>query len=116
MERAVGPGHPWALGCALNAAAAAALAGERERALATSLDTTAREGAHEVLGPAHPLTLSARIALVADLRATGERREAERLEEVALNNLAATLGTDHPRTRAARHRERPYWDFEPRTT
>ncbi|MFI6489941.1 hypothetical protein [Streptomyces sp. NPDC050564] len=62
------------------------------------------------------MTLSARIALAADLRATGERREAERLEEVALNNLAATLGADHPRTRAARHRERPYRDFEPRTT
>ncbi|MFF1808944.1 FxSxx-COOH system tetratricopeptide repeat protein [Streptomyces sp. NPDC058251] len=116
MERAVGPGHPWALGCALNASAAAALAGDSAAALAMSLDTAARAEADEVLGAVHPLTLSARIALAADLRATGDRREAERLEEAALDDLVATLGSDHPRTRAARSRERPYWDFEPLTT
>ncbi|WP_369249138.1 tetratricopeptide repeat protein [Streptomyces sp. R41] len=116
MERAVGPDHPWALGCALNASAAAALAGDRETALAMSLDIAARTEADDVLGAAHPLTLSARIALAADLRSTGDRREAERLEEVALDDLAATLGHDHPGTRAARNRERPFWDFEPLTT
>ncbi|MFF3885278.1 FxSxx-COOH system tetratricopeptide repeat protein [Streptomyces sp. NPDC001914] len=116
MARAVGPGHPWALGCALNAAASAALTGDHETALVMSRDTLSRAERGEVLGSAHPLTLAARVALCADLRTTGHRTEADRLEARALDDLAATLGPGHPRTRAARSRERPYWDFEPLTT
>ncbi|MET8133465.1 FxSxx-COOH system tetratricopeptide repeat protein [Streptomyces sp. NPDC005251] len=116
MARAVGPGHPWALGCALNAAASAALAGDHETALAMGRDTLSRAEAGEVLGASHPFTLAARIALCADLRATGHRTEADRLEARALDDLAAAIGPDHPRTRAARARVRPCWDFEPLTT
>lgn len=116
MERALGSLHPWTLGCALNASAEAAWAGDPERARLISLDTATRAGTADALGPMHPLTLSARIALAADLRATGDRREADRVERAALGALTATLGPQHPRTHAARNRERPYWDFEPLTT
>lgn len=117
MTRALGHDHPWTLGCALNASAAAALAGDHATALVISRNTVVRAEVGAALGATHPLTLSARIALTADLRATGDRREADRLESAALGDLTATLGRpDHPRTRAARNRERPYWDFEPLTT
>ncbi|MGW1532015.1 FxSxx-COOH system tetratricopeptide repeat protein [Streptomyces aureus] len=116
MTRAVGPGHPWALGCALNASVSAALTGDHEAALAMSQDTVSRAGANGALGATHPLTLAARVTLAADLRATGDRTAADILEARALQDLAATLGPDHPRTRSARSRVRPYWDFEPLTT
>ncbi|MFJ2827459.1 hypothetical protein ACIPC1_07605 [Streptomyces sp. NPDC087263] len=49
-------------------------------------------------------------------REHGDIERARRREQDVLGRLAATPGTGHPRTRAARNRERPLWDFEPLTT
>ncbi|MGW1885167.1 FxSxx-COOH system tetratricopeptide repeat protein [Streptomyces sp. NPDC001970] len=111
MARAVGEDHPWTIGCALNATAARALAGDTESAEALSRDTARR--AEATLGRRHPLTLSCRIALAADLRALRRRPEADRIEEEALVGLSATLGPQHVHTASARSRNRPSWDFEP---
>ncbi|MFD4526072.1 tetratricopeptide repeat protein [Streptomyces sp. NPDC058470] len=113
MTRALGRRHPWTLGCALNAAAAA-LAGDHERAFAISTDIA--HGSADVLGPRHQPALSARIALAADLRATGDPEGARRRQQDVLGRLAATPGTGHPGTLAARNRERRHWDLEPLTT
>ncbi|MGQ4442587.1 ATP-binding protein, partial [Streptomyces violaceoruber] len=106
--------HPWTVGCALNASALRNLVGDTEGAAELSRDTAAR--AIESLGRTHPLTLSTRIAYAADLRGLRDRRQAEKVEQEALSDLDATLGSKHTHTVSARSRNRPYWDFEPQTT
>ncbi|MEV7087094.1 FxSxx-COOH system tetratricopeptide repeat protein [Streptomyces sp. NPDC093085] len=114
MERAVGADHPWTLGCAVNASALRDITGDAEGAAELSRMTMGR--AADALGRTHPLTLSARIAYAADLRALRETRRAEKAEQEALDDLVATLGSQHVHTVAARSRNRPYWDFEPSLT
>lgn len=114
MTRAVGEHHPWTLGCGINASALRNLVGDPEGAAALTDSVITR--AVEVLGRTHPLTLSARIAHAADLRGLRDRTKAEKIENEALEDLAATLGAQHVHTVSARSRNRPYWDFEPVTT
>ncbi|MFD0317260.1 FxSxx-COOH system tetratricopeptide repeat protein [Streptomyces flavalbus] len=111
MTETVGRDHPWTLGCALNVSALRGLDSDPEGAAALSHDTAAR--AVKTLGRFHPLALSTAIAVAADWRALGRRADAEALERKAVSDLADDLGDEHPRTRAARTRTRPLWDFEP---
>ncbi|MFB7247801.1 ATP-binding protein [Streptomyces populi] len=114
MTAAVGERHPWTLGCAVNASALRNLVGDPESAAELGHLTVVR--ATEMLGRVHPLTLSARIALAADLRGLREHQQAEKFEQEALEDLAATLGAQHVHTISARSRNRPFWDFEPYIT
>ncbi|MFK4107807.1 FxSxx-COOH system tetratricopeptide repeat protein [Streptomyces sp. NPDC002176] len=108
---AVGRDHPWALGCALNLSGARSLAYDVPGAHELSRETAL--GAARLLGATHPLALSARAALADDLRGLGESAEAAGHERYAVRTLSATLGPEHPHTRDAQRRLRPYWDFEP---
>lgn len=81
------------------------LIGDPESAAALTQDTVAR--AAEALGRIHPLTLSARIALAADPRGLRDRRQAEKVEQTALDDLAAALGPQPVHTISARFRDRP---------
>ncbi|MFG2813353.1 FxSxx-COOH system tetratricopeptide repeat protein [Streptomyces sp. NPDC048410] len=108
---AVGRDHPWTLGCALNLSGARSLAYDVPGAHELSRETAL--GAARLLGATHPLALSARTALADDLRGLGESAEAAGHERYAVRTLSATLGPEHPHTRDAQRRLRPYWDFEP---
>ncbi|MFG3045182.1 FxSxx-COOH system tetratricopeptide repeat protein [Streptomyces sp. NPDC048241] len=108
---AVGRDHPWTLGCALNLSGARSLAYDVPGAHELSRETAL--GAARLLGATHPLALSARAALADDLRGLGESAEAAGHERYAVRTLSATLGPEHPHTRDAQRRLRPYWDFEP---
>lgn len=114
MARAVGELHPWTLGCALNVSAVRNVVGDPEAAVELSRATVER--ATEALGRTHPLTLSARVAHAADLRGLRRRKDAEKIEDEALQDFAAVLGAQHVHTISARSRNRPYWDFEPYST
>ncbi|GAA3084540.1 hypothetical protein GCM10020254_31200 [Streptomyces goshikiensis] len=59
------------------------------------------------------MTLSAQIALAADLRSVREDEEAAKHEEAGIKALTRTLGPQHLHTVVAKQRTRPYWDFEP---
>ncbi|MFG3199973.1 FxSxx-COOH system tetratricopeptide repeat protein [Streptomyces sp. NPDC048208] len=111
MAGALGRDHPWTLGCALNLSGARSLAYDVRGAHELSLETA--RGAARLLGATHPLALSARTALADDLRGLGESAEAAGHERYAVRTLTDTLGTEHPHTRDAQRRLRPYWDFEP---
>ncbi|MFF3379199.1 FxSxx-COOH system tetratricopeptide repeat protein [Streptomyces sp. NPDC002680] len=89
MTEAVGSDHPWTLGCAINLAGARSLVGDVERAGELSGEILGR--VVRVLGDGHPMTRSCKAAHSADL-------------------------TSLRHTKAVRHRERPYWDFEPQPT
>ncbi|MGC4996879.1 FxSxx-COOH system tetratricopeptide repeat protein [Streptomyces sp. DT195] len=111
MAGAVGRDHPWTLGCALNLSGARSLAYDVRGAHELSRETA--RGAARLLGATHPLALSARTALADDLRGLGESAEAAGHERYAVRTLTDTLGTEHPHTRDAQRRLRPYWDYEP---
>lgn len=68
------------------------------------------------MGENHPMTLSCKAALSADLRSLRQGDEAARLEQEALHVLTEKYGSGHPHTQAVGRRERPYWDFEPQPT
>ncbi|MFF9911696.1 FxSxx-COOH system tetratricopeptide repeat protein [Streptomyces sp. NPDC013457] len=110
LTASLGADHPWVLGCALNTSAARNFNGRVADAAELSRDALRR--ARHTLGNEHPLTLSCQVALATDLRGLREVEEAGKLEEAALLSLTRTLGAQHPHTLSARHRNRPYWDFE----
>ncbi|MBB4891329.1 tetratricopeptide (TPR) repeat protein [Streptomyces olivoverticillatus] len=111
LSATLGEDHPWVLGCALNAAAGRNFAGRLDSAQELSRGTLRR--ARRALGEDHPFTLSCEVALAMDLRGLREHEEAGKVEEDALQRFTRTLGAQHPHTVSARHRVRPYWDFEP---
>lgn len=111
MTAAVGPKHPWSIGCTLNAAGAPHFVGDHDGPAGLGVTTLA--SAHEVLGKDNPLTFSCQAAYVAELRGQRRDEEADELERDVLDQMTATLGPDHMHTVAVRRRDRMYWDFEP---
>lgn len=67
MTTAVGPGHPWTVGCALNAAVTRHLTGDHSGAAALAADAGRR--AASALGSQHPLTLACAAAAAVEPRA-----------------------------------------------
>lgn len=111
MAAAVGPRHPWSIGCALNAAGARHLVGDHDGS--AELGATTLAAAQEVLGKDNPLTFSCQAAYAAALRGQRRDEEADVLERDVLDQMTATLGSDHVHTVAVRRRDRMHWDFEP---
>ena len=111
LVEALGVSHPWTLGAAHNLATDVSLGQCPEDALSLAQDIAQR--AARMLGPRHPQTLPAQVAVAAELRPMHRSQEADVTEAAALTGLTETLGKQHRLTVTAYARSRPVWTFDP---
>lgn len=114
LAAVLGEDHPFTLYCAVNLANALADCGVLDRAAELLGETQSR--LHTVLRPDHPRTLVAEVNRAIVLLRTGWTAEATIAKEAGLETLRATLGTEHPTTRALMDGKLIDCDVEPYRT